>query len=136
VCEVICRELNQELKVISAPDSFGTAARALSLNGSVQPQRDGSLQDQDALGYRDLIPAVEAIANTAHWYVEHPPGRGGEIEQRLQDPFDYAAEDKLIAILQEARESAQALTTRKIVPIPHPYPHPKEPNLLRDHRNH
>jgi hypothetical protein len=28
------------------------------------------------------------------------------------------AEDKLIAILQEAR--AQALTTHKIVPIPHP----------------
>jgi hypothetical protein len=30
----------------------------------------------------------------------------------LQDPFDYAAEDKLIAILQEARERAQALTTQ------------------------
>jgi hypothetical protein len=37
---------------------------------------------------------------------EHPPEHGGEIEQRLQDPFDYEAEDKLIAILHEARERA------------------------------
>jgi hypothetical protein len=87
------------------------------------------------LGYRDLIPAAEAIAKTARWYVEHPPEHGGEIEQRLQDPFDYEAEDKLIAILQEARERAQAITTHKMEPIPHPYPHPKEPNLQRDHRN-
>jgi hypothetical protein len=37
--------------------------------------------------------------------------------------------------LQEARERAQAITTHKIEAIPHPYPHPKEPNLQRDHRN-
>jgi hypothetical protein len=135
VCEVICRELNHELKVISVPDSFGTAARALSLNGSVNHSVMDIFKIKTQLGYRDLIPAVEAIAKTARWYVEHPPERGGEIEQRLQDPFDYAAEDKLIAILQEARERAQALTTHKIMPIPHPYPHPKEPNLQRDHRN-
>jgi nucleoside-diphosphate-sugar epimerase len=135
VCEVICGELNHELKVISVPDSFGTAARAISLNGSVHHSVMDLFKIKTQLGYRDLIPAVEAIAKTAHWYVEHPPERGGEIEQRLQDPFDYAAEDKLIAILQEARERAQALTTHKIVRIPHPYPHPKEPNLQRDHRN-
>jgi hypothetical protein len=56
-------------------------------------------------------------------------GRGREAP-----PF-LCAEDKLIAILQEARERAQALTTHKIVPIHRPYPHPKEPNLRRDHRN-
>src|ERR1700730_11833173 len=114
---------------------FGTAARAISLNGSVHHRVMDLFKIKTQLGYRDLIPAVEAIAKTAQWYVEHPPERGGEIEQRLQDPFDYEAEDKLIAILQEARERAQAITTHRIEAIPHPYPHPKEPNLQRDHRN-
>jgi hypothetical protein len=52
-----------------------------------------------------------------------------------RDRFDYEAEDKLIASLQEARERAQAITAHRIEAIPHPYPHPKEPNLQRDHRN-
>ena len=43
----------------------------------------------------------------------------------MQDPFDYEAEDKLIAISQEARERAQAITTHKLEAIPHPYPHPR-----------
>ncbi len=124
-----------DLEVVSIPDSFGTAARAISLNGSVHHRVMDLFKIKTQLGYRDLIPAVEAIARTARWYVEHPPEHGGEIEQRLQDPFDYEAEDKLIAILQEARERAQAITTHQIEAIPHPYPHPKEPNLQRDHRN-
>jgi nucleoside-diphosphate-sugar epimerase len=135
VVEVICRELNHQLEVVSVPDSFGTAARAISLNGSVHHRVCDLFKIKTQLGYRDLIPAVEAIAKTSHWYVEHQPERGGEIEQRLQDPFDYEAEDKLIEILRETKQRAQAIATQEIVPIPHPYPHPKEPGLQRDHRN-
>ena len=138
VCEVICGELNHELKVISVPDSFGTAARALSLNGSVHHSVMDLFKIKTQLGYRDLIPA---------WLRQSRKPRNGMSTIRpsavvrsssgsCSDPFDYAAEDQLIAILQEARERAQALTTHKIVPIPHPYPHPKELNLQRDHRSH
>ena len=32
---------------------------------------------------------------TTRWLVENPPERGGYEETALQDPFDYAAEDRL-----------------------------------------
>jgi undecaprenyl pyrophosphate synthase len=77
---------------------------------------------------------VEALRRTVRWYVEHQPERGGDLEQRLQDSFDYDAEDQLAAIYREAQARAQQFR-REIVPTPHPYPHPKEPGLERDHRN-
>ena len=135
VVEVIVRELGRELEVVSIPDSFGTSARSISIGGSVNHRVMDLFKIKTQLGYRDLIPAVKAIAKTSQWYVANRPERGGEIEQRLQDPFDYAAEDKIIAILREAGRQAAAVATHTIVPTPHPYPHPKEPNLERDHRN-
>jgi hypothetical protein len=89
---------------------------------------------QQQLGYRDPLSPEEALRRTARWYVAHQPERGGDIEQRLQDTFDYETEDRLAAIYREAMERARAFH-RAIVPTPHPYPHPKEPGLVRDHRN-
>jgi nucleoside-diphosphate-sugar epimerase len=135
IVEVICKELNHKMEMISVPDAFGSAARAVTIGGSVNHSVMDLFKIKTQLGYRDRIPSVDAIAKTSHWYVEHQPDRGGEIEQRLQDPFDYATEDRLIEILGAAREKAQALSTRKIERIAHPYPHPKQPGLARDHRN-
>jgi hypothetical protein len=89
---------------------------------------------QQQLGYRDPLSPEEALRRTARWYVEHQPERGGDIEQRLQDAFDYETEDHLAAIYRDAMARARAFH-REIVPTPHPYPHPKEPGLARDHRN-
>ncbi|MGH8014245.1 MAG: NAD-dependent epimerase/dehydratase family protein [Candidatus Binataceae bacterium] len=135
VVEVICRELNHKLEIVSVPDSFGTAARSITVGGSINHAVMDLFKIKTQLGYRDLIPAVEAITKTSRWYVTHQPEPGGEIEQRLQDPFDYTAEDKLIDILRDARERAQTVAAREITRIAHPYPHPKEPGLTRDHRN-
>jgi hypothetical protein len=47
------------------------------------------------LGYRDVVPAREAIGRTARWLREHPL-QGSTEEHTLTDPFDYAAEDELM----------------------------------------
>lgn len=67
MCEVICRELNHELKVISVPDSFGTAARALSLNGSVHHNVINLFKIKTQLGYRDLIPDQLVLRRIVEW---------------------------------------------------------------------
>ena len=48
------------------------------------------------LGYRDRVAARDGLALTARWLAEHPPEPGGAEERILQDPFDYAAEDRLM----------------------------------------
>ncbi len=51
---------------------------------------------RNELGYRDVVPAPEALARTARWLVENPPKPGGRAERGLQDAFDYDWEDRLI----------------------------------------
>jgi hypothetical protein len=49
------------------------------------------------LGYRDVVPARAALARTARELMASPLARGGMEEKSLTDPFDYAAEDALVA---------------------------------------
>jgi hypothetical protein len=60
------------------------------------------------LGYHDKTPARAALAHTARWLAEHPCEPGGMEETVLTDPFDYAAEDALIASWQRAVGSMAA----------------------------
>ena len=37
------------------------------------------------------------MRRATRWLIDNPPERGGYEETALQDPFDYAAEDRLVA---------------------------------------
>lgn len=54
------------------------------------------------LGHRDVLPVTEALRSTARWLADHPLERGSVTENGLQDPFDYAAEDRLMDAWGEA----------------------------------
>jgi hypothetical protein len=51
------------------------------------------------------VPAREALARTARELQQRPLARGGVEEKSLTDPFDYAAEDALIAAWRRALAS-------------------------------
>jgi nucleoside-diphosphate-sugar epimerase len=78
------------------------------------------------LGYRDVVEPAEAIERAAHWWAAHPLERGGALEQRIADKFDYEAEDRLIG---EYQRSVREWTERLGEPPPrfHPYRHPAQP---------
>jgi nucleoside-diphosphate-sugar epimerase len=135
VVEVIAREMKHEWEIVSVPDRVGIAARPLSLNSGPNHRVMDLFKIKTDLGYRDPIPAEEGIVRSVRWYLQNQPERGGEIEKRLQDPFDYPAEDKLVAIYRESIERMAAVRFGKVPPTPHPYPHPKVPGQARDHRN-
>jgi hypothetical protein len=86
------------------------------------------------LGYKDLFSVEDALAKTVRWYLENQPERGGEIEKRLQDPFAYDAEDRLVAIFKESIQRMAAVHFDIEKGRPHAYAHPKEPGQQRDHR--
>ena len=65
------------------------------------------------LGYRDVVPAREALARTARWLAAHPLERGGTEEKILQDPFDYPAEDALVAGWRRALAGMQAVEWKR-----------------------
>ena len=97
VIELIAKELDHDWEIVSMPWELALPSRPLVS----QPLPTHRMLDlgklRHELGYRDVVPAREAIAQYARCLVESPPAPGGTEELVLQDPFDYAAEDELIA---------------------------------------
>ena len=96
VVELVAAALGHELELVSMPYDLAVPARPLL----AQPLPTHRVLDltriRSALGYRDVVPAREAVAHTARWLADHPPARGAQEEMVLTDPFDYAAEDELM----------------------------------------
>ena len=96
VVEIIAAALGHSLEIVSMPFALALPARPLL----AQPLPTHRVLDlgrvRTALGYRDVVPARAAVAATARWLVENPCARGGQEEMVLTDPFDYAAEDRLV----------------------------------------
>lgn len=129
--EVAGRALGVELEIAAVPDTPATR------NAALAPLTDHKLMDiyaiRSELGYRDRVPTVEAVERTVRYYADNPLERGGEIEQRMLDVFDYAAEDRLIALVREFASRAGEVEVSKLDDA-HPYAHPKETGTGRDHR--
>ncbi len=102
VVEIVANALGAKLEIVSLPWELATPARPLM----AQPLPTHRVFDLEKirreLGYRDVVPAREALARTARWLAAHPPPPGGQEEIALTDPFDYAAEDALVSAWQGA----------------------------------
>ncbi len=103
VVELVAAALDHELEIVSMPYDLALPARPLL----AQPLPTHRVLDltrvRADLGYRDLVPARIAIGRTARWLAEQPPEPGGMEETVLTDPFDYAAEDRLMDAWSTAR---------------------------------
>jgi nucleoside-diphosphate-sugar epimerase len=108
VIELTAAALGHELEIVSMPYDLALPARPLL----AQPLPTHRVLDLMAirhdLGYRDVVPAREAVPLTAQWLAEHPPERGGMEEEVLTDPFDYEAEDRLVDAWTDARSEVAA----------------------------
>jgi nucleoside-diphosphate-sugar epimerase len=103
VVELVAGALDHELEIVSMPYDLAGPARPLLTQPSPTHRVLDLTRLRRDLGYHDLVPARRALAHTAHWLAEHPCEPGGMEEMVLTDPFDYAAEDALIASWQAAR---------------------------------
>lgn len=96
VIELCASALGAELELISMPYDIAVPAHPLL----AQPLPTHRVMDtsrlRNELGYRDVVPARRAVGLTAQWLASNPLAAGGQEETVLTDPFDYAAEDRLI----------------------------------------
>jgi nucleoside-diphosphate-sugar epimerase len=131
VAQIIAEAVGWTGEILSAPAASG-AMRGLLPRGRIDHRLFDLTKLRTELGYRDVTPPREAIALTVRWLLANPPEPGGQVEQALADPFDYAAEDRLARIIRSATAEMTAAA-----PPPteraHPYAHPKAPGAP-DHR--
>lgn len=102
VAEIITDELHHEWELLSMPADLAVPARPLMMGYRTTHRVMDTSKLRTRLGYRDVVPAREAIRRATQWLVENPPARGGYEETALQDPFDYGAEDRLAAWWRDA----------------------------------
>ncbi len=95
ICEVVGQELGHEFAFVNLPYELAPTARPLIMHWSSGHRVVNTERLRSVLGYRDLVEPEEGLRRTVRWLVANPPGPG--TEARLQDPFDYRAEDDLIA---------------------------------------
>jgi nucleoside-diphosphate-sugar epimerase len=102
VVELIADEFDHDWEIVSMPAEVATPARPLMFQHRTTHRVLDLTKAKDLLGYRDVVPARDAVRRTARWLAENRPTPGGQEEVVLEDPFDYAAEDALIASWKEA----------------------------------
>jgi nucleoside-diphosphate-sugar epimerase len=113
VAELVTGELGYDWELLSMPAGLAVPARPLMMNYRTTHRVMDTSKLRSLLGYRDLVPAREAVRLTARWLVDNPPARGGYEETALQDPFDYRAEDMLAAWWRAAIREPPALGYRE-----------------------
>ncbi len=131
--QMVARCMDWEIEICGVPDAFAYTSRELfPLDTSANHQLMDIFQIKHDLGYRDVVPMVEAIPRTVEWLLKHKPDNEGKFANR-PDPLHYAIEDQLLAIYNEAYARMQQIPfARK--QVHHPYPHPKQPRQKRDHQ--
>jgi nucleoside-diphosphate-sugar epimerase len=102
VAELIAEELDYEWELVSMPADLAVPARPLMMNYRTTHRVVDTSKLRTLLGYRDIVPARVAVRRTARSLVQNPPERAGYEETALQDPFDYAAEDRLFEWWRDA----------------------------------
>lgn len=105
VVELVAAALDHTFDVVSMPWDVARPARPLLMQPSPAHRVLDLTRVRQLLGYRDVVPARDALARTARWLAEHRPEPGGTEEQVLTDPFDYDAEDRLVDAWCAARAS-------------------------------
>lgn len=132
--ESIAAIMNHQWRIVSMPEILAKPAMSLlPFQGPTSHRLLDTRKVRDELGYADKVPVEEGMRRTVQWCLDHPLSREEESRQ-LQDPFDYEAEDRIIALFDDAVSRIEKAVPFEKAEVSHPYPHPLEPGLKKDHR--
>jgi nucleoside-diphosphate-sugar epimerase len=134
IVEIISKAMNYQWENVSVPNAVAIPSRPYAFQETSHHRLMDLFKIKTELGYTDIVSPEEGLKKTTQWLLDNRPEPGGEVEQRLQDPFDYAGEDRLVVAFKESMQRMAAVPFNIDTSRPHPYAHPKEPGQQRDHR--
>jgi nucleoside-diphosphate-sugar epimerase len=112
VAEIVADELDHEWELTSVPWPLAEPAAPWVHSDSATHRLLSTEKIRTELGYTDLVDPEEGLRRTIRWQVENLPG-DATVAERLQDPFDYAAEDALVAATARYAEEVAAIEYRE-----------------------
>lgn len=124
--EAIASYMGHSLEVIDMPYPLAKPCHPLYRN-SRHHQIANSTRARRELGYADTFTSAESLSRTVDWLSSNQPTSGGEAETQLGDPFDYDAEDVLIAEWNQWNSHRPPFEF-EVPDHAHVYRHPDRPN--------
>jgi nucleoside-diphosphate-sugar epimerase len=95
VAQIVADELGHAFDVVNLPLEVARPAYPTLQHHSSEHRVVDTTRIRAELGYRDRVAPLEALRTTIRWQAEHLPAQHERLKKALQDPFDYAAEDRL-----------------------------------------
>jgi nucleoside-diphosphate-sugar epimerase len=131
--ELVSSAAGRTLVMFSMPKEIGAPTETLTrlMDVSNHCFLDGSKARQE-LGYRDFVSAKDAIKEHVAWYLNNPITK--EEFPNFPDPFNYAAEDRLMAAYTRGLAAIIEEVPFEQPKYYHSYAHPKKPGQGPDHR--
>lgn len=120
--EAIARCLGVELELVDLPFAMAVPCHPYWKHEQDHRYRD-TRRIYEVLGHRDPVDPDDGLAETVEWLVSNQPERGGAVEQKLGDPFDYPAEDRLMDLAAQMAGAASEIEL-ELPPMVHQYRHP------------
>ena len=102
VVQLCAEALGHEWEIVSMPYNLAVSARPLISQPWTTHRVFDLTKIKSELGYHDIISPIEGVQQAALWLSQNPLEYDGKSERMLQDPFDYAAEDRLLAAWKQA----------------------------------
>lgn len=111
VAELVMDELGHQMEIVSVPDGPAARAALSIIQNDTSHHRvvDASLIREE-LGYRDIVDPIEAHRRTIRWQVENLGVESAHVDNLLEDPYDYAVEDRLVELQRRFVADAAALS--------------------------
>ena len=132
--QMVARIMDYEMEIIGLPDAFSYSARDLIPFGCTSHhQLMDTFKIKSQLGYQDLVSPLDALPGVVRWCMDHSLLEKTRPREAGDDPLNYRAEDQLVEIYRDSCQSMAAVA-HVHRQVHHPYPHPREPGLARDHR--
>jgi len=109
VAEVVMDETGHRMELVSLPFEAARSAYATIQNNTAHHRVVDAGLIRAELGYRDLVDPLDGLRRTIRWQIEHLAADSAEVDRVLEDPYDYAAEDRLVALHGELLRAAAAV---------------------------
>jgi hypothetical protein len=104
IAEIVANELEHEWEIVSLPYQVAPSTRPMLTSWSSSHRILDIGPTIRDLGYSDLVNPSTAWRLATRWLADNPIERDGEVEHRLDDPFEYASEDRQYEIWQRCQQ--------------------------------
>lgn len=110
VAEVVMDEVGHRMELVSLPEAVARSARSMLQTDTAHHRIVDTSLIRDELGYRDVVDPIDGLRRTIRWQVAHLAGHSAAVDLLAEDPYDYAAEDRLVELHQRFVAEAAAVT--------------------------